>query len=587
MFESEQSAIREKIQEFLIEQGLSGPFEIAWSSIPFSGEWGISTSFFQVAAREARAGKKVRVPQRAQEIAEGVAEYLGVPPGFHRVEATKGYLNLYYSPAVYAQRVIDTVLAEGEKFGMGAPKNQRVMFEYSQPNTHKAFHVGHLRNVILGEAMCNIYEAAGYEVIRANYVGDIGLHVIKWLWNYQKYHAGEEPGEDRTRWMGDLYAEAVRHLEEKPELEGEVRELFMQWDRHDPNLIALWKKSRQWSLDGFEQIYKTLGVHFDHYFFESEVEESGKELVKELIQRGIAIDERPDGPVIIRLDDILGLKKEKYRVMVILRSDGTSLYATKDLPLAIMKFEQFNLDRSVYVIDVRQSLYLQQIFKTLEIMGYVWAKNCYHLSYEIVNLPGNVTMSSREGTVVLLEDLIREATQRALEIVSEKNPSLDDNIKQDVAKAVALGAIKYPMLSRENTKMVTFDWESALDFNGHAAPYIQYAHVRANSILKKAEKPVLDSVRPEFELTKEEIELIDLLSRLPGEVQKSAQEYKTLHLTNLVYDIAKAFNDFYRHCPVVKADPQVRAFRLRLVNASRQVLANTLSLLGIESPEVM
>ncbi|HEY62502.1 MAG TPA: arginine--tRNA ligase [Anaerolineae bacterium] len=283
----------------------------------------------------------------------------------------------------------------------------------------------------------------------------------------------------------------------------------------------------------------------------------------------------------------MGLKKEKYRVMVILRSDGTSLYATKDLPLAIMKFEQFNLDRSVYVIDVRQSLYLQQIFKTLEIMGYVWAKNCYHLSYEIVNLPGNVTMSSREGTVVLLEDLIREATQRALEIVSEKNPSLDDNIKQDVAKAVALGAIKYPMLSRENTKMVTFDWESALDFNGHAAPYIQYAHVRANSILKKAEKPVLDSVRPEFELTKEEIELIDLLSRLPGEVQKSAQEYKTLHLTNLVYDIAKAFNDFYRHCPVVKADPQVRAFRLRLVNASRQVLANTLSLLGIESPEVM
>jgi len=587
MFETEKQHITQRITTFLRKQDVTVPVKLDWSAIPFSGGWGISTSFFRLAAQEARAGKKINVPQRAELLAKEVADFLGVPPGFQRTEAVKGYLNLYFDHAAYAERVIATVLSEGKAFGRGKAKNKRVMFEFSQPNTHKAFHVGHLRNVILGNAMCNIFEAAGYEVVRANYIGDIGLHVIKWLWNYQKYHKGEEPAADKTRWMGDLYAEAARRLDAEPELDAEVRALFARWDKRDPEIVALWEKSRKWSIEGFEQIYQTLDVRFDHYFFESEVEDSGKELVEDLIKRGIAEDERPDGPVIIRLDDLLGLKKEKYRVLVILRSDGTSLYATKDLSLAIKKFEMFDLDRSVYVIDVRQSLYMQQIFKTLEIMGYEWAKDCYHLSYEIVNLPGNVTMSSRDGTVVLLEDLVREANQRAYEIVSEKNPSLPDETKRDVATAVALGAIKYPMLSRDNTKMVTFDWEKALDFNGHAAPYIQYAHVRANSILRKAGEHDAETNQSVSELTEVEISLVELLSRLPQDIQRSAEEYKTLQLTNLAYDLAKAFNDFYRQCPVLQAESPVRAFRLKLVDATRQVLANTLALLGIDAPEVM
>jgi arginyl-tRNA synthetase len=230
------------------------------------------------------------------------------------------------------------------------------------------------------------------------------------------------------------------------------------------------------------------------------VEEPGKELVEELIQRGLAIDERPAGPVVVKLDEILGLQKETYRVLVVLRSDGTSLYSTKDLALAIKKFEQFPLDRSIYVIDVRQSLYLKQIYKTLELMGYEWAKRCVHLAYELVNLPGNVTMSSREGTVVLLEDLLREAHQRALEIVREKNPALTAEEMNIVAEQVALGAVKYPMLARENIRIATFDWQSALDFNGQAAPYIQYAHVRANSILRKVEGGLPASLLPQHEL---------------------------------------------------------------------------------------
>lgn len=598
MFEAEVRFVESLIRKFCSEHSLPDPAPIQWSPIPFAGQWGIATSLFQLAARETRAGAKIHVAERAQELAELVAQYLGKPPGFARVEAVRGYLNLYYLPGDYARRVVDQVLAQGEQFGRGEPKGERVMVEFSQPNTHKAFHVGHLRTMILGATVSNILEWAGYEVVRTNYIGDIGLHVIQWLWNYRKYHSGELPGADKTRWMGDLYAEAVKRLEEHPELETEVRDLFARWDRRDPEVVSLWEQTRRWSLEGFEQIYQIMGIRFDRIYFESEMERLGKAMVEDLIARGIAIDERPAGPVIVRIDDLLGLKKETYRVLVILRSDGTSLYSTKDLALAIRKFEEYDLDYSVYVIDVRQSLYLKQIFKTLEIVGYPWAKRCYHLAYELVNLPGNVVMSSREGAVVLLEDLIREAVQRARQVVEQKNPALAEDLKQEVAVAVGLGALKYAMLARDNTKLVTFDWESALDFNGQAAPYIQYAHVRANSILRRylqescvsianPSASLPNPITPGYELDTSEIELVDLISRVPHEIQRAAAEYKPLHLTNLVYEIARAFTDFYDRCPVIKAEPSTQAFRVRLVAAVRQTIANLLNILGIVAPQVM
>jgi arginyl-tRNA synthetase len=599
MFETERQAVEDKIRAFCAREGLPAT-GFQWTWIPFSGQWGICTSFFQLASQENRekgnaveAANRMPVPQRAQEIAAAVAEYLGTPAGFSRVEAVKGYLNLFFETTEYTRRVIETVLEQGKNFGKGTPNGERVMVEFSQPNTHKTFHVGHLRNVILGAAAANLLEFAGFKVVRANYIGDIGLHVIKWMWNYQKHHLGEQPPADKMRWMGDLYAEAERRHEDEPGADAEVRALFARWDSRDPEIVELWKKTRQWSLDGFNQVYQMLGVHFDRIYFESEMEDRGKELVKDLIQRGIASDERPQNPVLIRLDELLGLKSEKYRVLVILRSDGTSLYATKDIPLAIQKVEEYHLDRSVYVIDVRQSLYMQQIFKTLELMGYQWAKNCYHLAYEIVNLPGNVTMKSREGTVVMLDDLVREATQRARQIVEEKNPELTPEGKQVIATAVALGSIKYSMLSRDNTKIVTFDWETALDFNGQAAPYIQYAHVRASSILRKAADLhfAADELKSQssakYELQPVEVSLIDLISHLPQEVQRAAKEYRPLYIATLAYELAHAFNDFYNQCPVLQADAPVRAFRLQLVAAARQAIANTLNLLGISAPEAM
>jgi arginyl-tRNA synthetase len=310
--------------------------------------------------------------------------------------------------------------------------------------------------------------------------------------------------------------------------------------------------------------------------------------VAELIKKGIARDERPLGPVIVKLDELLGNSQEKFRVLVVLRSDNTALYATEDLALAKMKFTDYpDLVTSLYVVDVRQSLHFQQVFKTLELAGYPWAGRCQHIPYELVNLPGNVVMASREGTVVLLEDLIREATQRAMQVVEEKNPDLNDEQKLAVARAVGIGAIKFPMLSRENAKVVTFDWQSALDFNGQAAPYIQYAYVRANSIIRKANNAIPESMTPCYDLSTVEIQLIELISRFPKEVQKAAAEHRPLYITSLGYELARTFNDFYNQCPVLKVDEPMRSVRLRLVAAARQAIANSLTLMGITAPQVM
>lgn len=589
MFDAEKQILETLILKILTQNQIPTPQEIKWSSIPFSGEWGISTSFFQTAADEARSGKQVKVPVRAQEIAELVKEGLRTPDNFSRVEAVRGYLNLYFLTGEFSRRVVDTTLELGSDFGRGARKNQLVMVEFSQPNTHKAMHVGHMRTMLLGDVVANILEFSGTDVIRANYFGDFGRDVIKWMWNFDKRHQGETPPDTNvTRWMGDLYAESTQMLEKDPNGEAEILDLFAKWETGDTKVRSLWEETRQWSLDGFNEIYEIFNIQFDQLYYESQMEEIAKGEVQKLIDSGIAIDERSEGgPVIVKLDELLGLENETYRVLVLMRSDSTTLYGAWDLSLAQKKFEDHPLDKSIYVVDVRQSLHFKQVFKTLELAGWDKVEKVFHLPYEIVNLPGNVTMSSREGTVVLLEDLINEAIQRAYEVSHERNSELDEQTRQEVSKAVGIGAIKYPLLARDNTKLATFDWESALDFNGHAAPYIQYAYVRTSSLLKRAETALPGSLIPKHELDPKEIELIEMISEWPEVVQRAAKDFKTLYITNHAYDLSKAFNEFYNSCPVLKAEPGTRDFRLRLVAAAREAIGSSLRVLNIPIPEVM
>jgi arginyl-tRNA synthetase len=601
MFDKEQKFIEAKIKTFCTQNDIPLA-ELKWQPIPFNGEWGISTSFFQTAADEARAGKGTGkpVPQRAQEIAEQTKVHVGSVEGISRVEAVKGYLNLYFSTEEYASRVVNTILEQGVEFGQGEKKSERVMVEFAQPNTHHSFHIGHTRNAILGESLARIVELAGFETIRATYPGDIGLGVITVVWAYNKFYKGQEPHDvhERGQWLLKIYIEATKmlepkeneSLEEKAQREAydaERREMYRKWDAGDPAIRALWLETREWSLEEFRDILSMLGIEMDVWFFESEVDEPSKAIVNELLERGIAEDERPQGgPVIVKIDEKLGLEKEKYRTAVILRSDGTTLYLTKDLALAKEKFEKYNVDRSIYVVDNRQSLHFQQAFKILELWGFPQAKQCYHLAYGYVSLPEGA-MSARKGRVALFKDVADEAERRALSAMTERTPEMSNTQRIQVARQIGLGALAYTMLSVDNNKDIIFDVNDALSFDGRTAPYIQNAHVRANSILRKA-GGMPDFATFSHELTSHEVQLIDLISRFPATVEQAAQEYRPLVVATYAYDLANAFHSFYHSVPVIQAESaEMQAARLRLVAAAKQVLANALRLLVIQAPDVM
>ncbi|MBL0344399.1 arginine--tRNA ligase [Candidatus Villigracilis affinis] len=605
MFTKEQQLIEEKIKAFCKANDIALA-ELKWQPIPFSGEWGFATSFFQTAANEAKLGKgnKLPVPQKAQEIAEQVKAQLGSVDGISHIEAVKGYLNVYFKTSDYARRVVDEVINSGEDFGRGAKKSEKVMVEYAQPNTHHSFHIGHARNTVLGESLARLVEYAGFETIRAAYPGDLGLGVITVMWIYEKFYKGQEPAgiHERGQWLAKLYVEATSLLEKKdsetPEetakregYETERREMYRKWDAGDDYVRKLWHETREWSLEELRDVLQMLDVKMDVWFYESEVDEPSKAIVDELIAKDIATDERPQGgAVIVKIDEKLGLTKEKYRTNVILRSDGTTLYLTKDLALAKVKFEQYHVDRSIYVVDVRQSMHFQQAFAILKLWGFPQAEKCYHLGYGFISLPEGA-MSARRGRVVLFKDVADEAVKRVLSLETERSADIPASEREKIASQIGLGALVYSMLSVDNNKDIVFDINEALSFDGRTGPYIQNAHVRANSILKKAGSQTFQPDHlPTFnyDLTKNEIELIEQISRFPQAVQQAAEEYRPLVMASYTYELANTFHSFYHAVNVMQTeDENTRNARLRLVAAAKQTLANALHLLDIQAPDVM
>jgi len=517
----------------------------------------------------------------------------------------KGYLNVYFKTSEYAQRVVDEVLNGGADFGRGAAKSETVMVEYAQPNTHHSFHIGHARNTILGEVLARLVEFAGYKTIRASYPGDLGLGVITVMWIYEKFYKGQEPEgvHERGQWLAKLYVEATALLEKKdnetPEetakregYEAERRAMYRKWDAGDEAVRELWRVTREWSLEELREVLNMLDVKMDVWFYESEVDEPSKAIVDELIAKDIATDERPSGgAVIVKIDEKLGLTKEKYRTNVILRKDGTTLYLTKDLALAKIKFEQYHVDRSIYVVDSRQALHLQQAFAILKLWGFPQSEKCHHLGYGVVNLPDGA-MSARRGRVVLFKEVFDEAVKRVLSVEAEKSVEIPADEREKIAYQIGMGALTYSMLSVDNNKDIVFDINEALSFDGRTGPYIQNAYVRANSILKKSkvegQKSTPGSSTFDYELNKYEIELIEQISRFPQTVEQAANEYRPLVMAAYAYDLANTFHSFYHAVNVMQTeDESTKKSRLSLVSAAKQTIENALRLLDIQSPDVM
>jgi len=495
---------------------------------------------------------------------------------FEKVEVMNpGHINFYFSDA-YFREIVTHINQKGSGIDYSVEeKREKVMVEYSQPNTHKEFHIGHLRNVFIGSTIVNVLRKSGHEVISANYIGDTGTHIAKCLWGLTKFYADVnlDTIENKAEFLGKVYSEATQAISDNPAYEDEFKVLQKDFDAGDKILISLWEKTKEWSMDEFENIYKQLHIVFDAYFFESIEEESGKKLLPELLKKGIA--KQSEGAVIVDLEEY------NLGVLVLVRKDGGVLYGLKDIPLAKEKFEKFNIERSIVVVDVRQSLYFKQLFKILELYGF--HKEMIYCGYEFVALKDGESMSSRKGNVIPARVLIERVTESVRKQFPESpNPEM-----------VALGAIRFGMLRHSSVSKIEFDVEMSVRFDGATGPYVQYAYARTAGILRKAEESGF-SVSEESiivlsePLQMKEIELIRELSKFSSLVEEVAETYEVHKLAHFALKLADKFHSFYNDCKVIDTEHRdVSMARLKLVRATKIVLGETLGLMGIDAPEKM
>jgi len=511
----------------------------------------------------------------AQELAAAISA-----PFLVESRAVGPYVNFFIKKDLFAKEVIQAVLSQKTIYGTQEKKSDKVMIEYSQPNTHKAFHVGHLRGTSIGESLARILRHAGYDVIQANYSGDTGAHIAKWLWYYTTHDRTEPPTDphEREAWIARMYVNAVKALADQPEREEEVGKILLELDARTPGeLNDIYLKTRQWSIDAFNTIYSDLHAHFDHWFFESEVEERGKVISHDLVARGIAKED--DDAIIVDLES------KNLGVWVLLRKDGTALYSAKDLALAEVKFNTYHIDRSLYIIGAAQGLHMQQLFETLRQMGFPQTEKCYHLSMNEVRLPTG-KMSSRTGQNILYSDMREEVAEHATREVLERHPDWEPARVKIVVDKVITAALKFDMLAIDPNKSLIFDTKRATEFEGETGPYLQYTYARANSIIAKTGGVV--TLGTGALLTHEkETELLRQLSLFPSIVARAADEYAPSHVAHHCTSLAKAFNSFYHDCPVLSAEGELKNDRLALVHATIAVLRSGLDLLAIDALEEM
>lgn len=492
------------------------------------------------------------------------------------IRAVGPYVNFFFHRAAFATSVLEDVLGRAGEYGDAPKKNGRVLIEYGSPNTHKEIHVGHLRNFALGLSVVNLTRAAGLDVVPVSYIGDIGAHVAKCLWALKKFHANEEPPAERGKFLGQIYAEATRKVEENEAYKEEIADTQRKLEARDPEWDALWKETRQWSIDELNGIFNELGCFFERMYFESEVEGPGKELVLELRGRGIA-KEGERGAIIVDLEP------EGLGIFLVLKSDGSALYSTKELALAVKKFEDYTaIDTSVHVVDTRQSLYFKQFFATLKRMGF--DKEMHHLAYEFVTLKEGA-MSSRKGNIVTYEDFRDAMKEMAGEESRKRHPEWSDEKVAETGWAVAEGAMKFGMLKQDTDRPIVFDMEEALSFDGFTGPYVQYSHARLSSILAKADGETVSVCRASEDPA--EFALLRVVADFPEVVLRAAEARKPSLLAQYLFDLAQESNAFYRDVHVLSAEGADRGRRLAIAGAAKEALARGLRLLGIKAPEEM
>lgn len=526
-------------------------------------------------------------------------------PAVSGYNVVKGFLNLVVAQEAFVGMLNDINADEhyGEK--KATDDSQLVMIEYSSPNTNKPLHLGHVRNNLLGWSLSKIMQANGNKVVKTNIVNDRGIHICKSMLAWLKYGNGETPetsGKKGDHLIGDYYVlfdkyyrEEVKKLmsegmdEEKAKQEAplmkEAHDMLVKWEQNDPEVRALWKKMNEWVYAGFDETYKMMGVGFDKIYYESETYLEGKEKVEEGLAKGLFY-RRDDNSVWADLTD------EGLDEKLLLRSDGTSVYMTQDIGTAKLRFQDFHIDKMIYVVGNEQNYHFQVLSILLDKLGFKWGKDLTHFSYGMVELP-NGKMKSREGTVVDADELMAAMIQDARQTSDElgKFGDMTEEEKNEIARMVGLGALKYFILKVDARKNMLFNPEESIDFNGNTGPFIQYTYARIRSILRKAEEHGIAlpaSLDTEYSPAEKEIELIQKMADYAVAVEQAGKDYSPSGIANYCYELTKAFNQFYHDFSILGAATDAeKTFRLVLAKNVAKIIRNGMALLGIEVPERM
>lgn len=540
-----------------------------------------------------------RTPEEtANDVGAFLQQHVDEVEGFNVV---KGFLNLVIAESYWIDLFNQTLLQPD--FLAIKPRGEKVMVEYSSPNTNKPLHLGHVRNNLLGYSVSELLKADGYEVIKVNLVNDRGIHICKSMLAWEKWGGGETPessGIKGDHLVGKYYV--VFDKEYKKEIEAlvaegqtedeakknaplikEAQQMLLKWEQGDADVVGLWEKMNGWVYEGFDVTYKKLGVDFDKYYYESNTYLLGKDTVEEGLAKGVFF-KKEDGSVWIDLTAD-GLDQK-----LVLRADGTSVYITQDLGTAQMKYDDFGMDKSIYVVGNEQDYHFKVLFLILEKLGKSWANGLYHLSYGMVDLPSG-KMKSREGTVVDADDLVNEMVETAKQKTEElgKTNDFSEADKEDLYTTIGLGALKYFLLKVEPKKRLLFDPAESIDFQGNTGPFIQYTHARIKSLLSRADYQFATADYVNIKLTTTELEMIMLLAKYPTEISEAAKAYSPAFIANYLYEVAKLFNKFYHEVPPIikEEDAAVKQHRLNICKIAADVIKSGMNILGIHVPERM
>lgn len=494
-----------------------------------------------------------------------------------RVEAVNGYVNFFLNRVNFATETLATVLNAGEQYGasdMGQGKT--VCLDYSSINIAKRFGVGHLSTTMIGHSLKRIYDFLGYKTVGINHLGDWGTQFGKMIYAYKTWGTKEDVERDGVKELMRLYVKFHEEAEKDPSLDDQGRAWFKKIEDKDEEAIAIWSWFKDITLKDAARVYDMLGVTFDSYAGEAFYNDKMDVVIDELRQKGLL--------TISEGASVVDLSEDNMPPCIILRSDGATLYATRDLAAAVYRQNTYHFDKCLYVVAYQQDLHFRQLFRVLEKMEKPWAKDCVHVSFGMISFEGQA-FSTRKGRVVYLEDVLKQAMQKALDIINEKSPNLPN--KEDVARQVGIGAVIYSDLSNNRIKDIDFSFDRALNFDGETGPYVQYTHARCCSVLRKAAELNL----PEADmnaLTDDEAQaLLRLLGRFPDVIREAADKYEPSMITRAVTDIAQAYNKFYYEHRILDDDPAKAAARVALTKAVKNVIKTGLWLIGIEAPERM